>query len=391
MVEKKPFFLEYQVDFYLMLTEACPLRCEYCYIKERDNPLRMSRDTMQLVMEKVQTKPRIIFFGGEPLLGIDDIEWFVNTYEDDVKVFQIVTSTFPRENFKRLITDIIQPRKDRFELQMSFDGFNGSERKLVNNDPVAQTVYENILWTMEQGVKLQVRCVINDSNISYFYDTYRHFKELSETYSGLFFADFTLVHEAGLDSEFPAILKEQLSRILDDILTDTTPFLTAGLISMINAILNDTKCMACNVGSEIIIRPNGDIYPCTMLSQLSEDFKMGNINDKRLYTDIASDLHERPDDCEECSHKTYCFGGCRYERSYLGNIRKINTGYCEQTKVVVDCLLNFKRKLDVSPNKDLIIERIYRYRTWRSGMESTADFKYVDFRGNQNGNYQQGI
>lgn len=76
MVEQKPFFLPYQVDFYLMLTEACPLRCEYCYIKDRDNPARMSRDTMNLMMKKVQTKPRIIFFGGEPLLGIDDIKWF---------------------------------------------------------------------------------------------------------------------------------------------------------------------------------------------------------------------------------------------------------------------------------------------------------------------------
>ena len=54
MVEQRPFFLEYQVDFYLMLTEACPLRCEYCYIKDRDNPLRMTRDMMDTVMKKVQ-------------------------------------------------------------------------------------------------------------------------------------------------------------------------------------------------------------------------------------------------------------------------------------------------------------------------------------------------
>lgn len=386
MVEQKPFFLPYQVDFYLMLTEACPLRCEYCYIKDRDNPTRMSRDTMDLMMKKVQTKPRIIFFGGEPLLGIDDIKWFTKKYQDDVKVFQIVTSTFPRTNFRDLIENVIKPSKKPWELQLSFDEFEGSERKLVNKDPVAQQVYENILYTLEQGVKLQVRCVINDSNIYYFHDTYRQFKQMSEEYSGLFYADFTLVHETNLESDFPEVLKRELGMILDDILTDESPFITAGLASMIGSIIEDRKCMACNVGSEIIIRPNGDIYPCTMLSQYSEDFKMGHITDRELNTDIATDVHERPKDCDTCDYNKYCFGGCRYERSYLGNLNEINLGYCEQTKTVVESLLEFRKKLysDSCKNKDIIMERILRYRTWRSGMESTMDFEYMKFRGNQN-------
>lgn len=386
MVEQKPFFLPYQVDFYLMLTEACPLRCEYCYIKDRDNPTRMSRDTMDLMMKKVQTKPRIIFFGGEPLLGIDDIKWFTKKYQDDIKVFQIVTSTFPRTNFRDLIENVIKPSKKPWELQLSFDGFEGSERKLVNKDPVAQQVYENILYTLEQGVKLQVRCVINDSNIYYFHDTYRQFKQMSEEYSGLFYADFTLVHETNLESDFPEVLKRELGMILDDILTDESPFITAGLASMIGSIIEDRECMACNVGSEIIIRPNGDIYPCTMLSQYSEDFKMGHITDRELNTDIATDVHERPKDCDTCDYNKYCFGGCRYERSYLGNLNEINLGYCEQTKTVVESLLEFRKKLysDSCKNKDIIMERILRYRTWRSGMESTMDFEYMKFRGNQN-------
>lgn len=386
MVEQKPFFLPYQVDFYLMLTEACPLRCEYCYIKDRDNPTRMSRDTMDLMMKKVQTKPRIIFFGGEPLLGIDDIKWFTEKYKDDVKVFQIVTSTFPKVNFHELIENVIKPSTTPWELQLSFDGFEGSERKLVNKDPVAQQVYENIIYTLEQGVKLQIRCVINDSNIYYFHDTYRQFKRMSEDYSGLFYADFTLVHETGLESDFPEVLKRELGLILDDILTDENPFITAGLASMIGSILEDRKCMACNVGSEIIIRPNGDIYPCTMLSQYSEEFKMGHITDRELNTDIATDIHERPADCDSCEYNKYCFGGCRYERSYLGNLNEINLGYCKQTKTVVEALLAFRDKLysDSCKTRELIIERILRYRTWRSGMESTMDFEYMKFRGNQN-------
>lgn len=386
MVEQRPFFLEYQVDFYLMLTEACPLRCEYCYIKDRDNPLRMTRDMMDTVMKKVQTKPRIIFFGGEPLLGIDDIEWFVSKYEDKVKRFQIVTSTFPNANYKRLIEEVIQPRQDMFELQLSFDGFKGSERKLVNNSPVAETVYENILYTLNKGVRLQIRCVINDSNIYYFYDTYKQFEALNNEYPGLFFADFTLVHQTELDSDFPEVLEDQLGKIFDDIVATDTPFITSGLASMIGAILDEGKCMACNVGSEVIIRPNGDIYPCTMLSQYSEEFKVGNIYDRELQSNHIERLHTRPEACETCEFNTYCFGGCRYERTYLGNFQDVNTGYCEQTKSVIRSLLRLKELLETHPeSKRIIVERVNRNRTWRSGMESTMDFEFTNFRGNQNG------
>ncbi|MBF1108585.1 MAG: radical SAM protein, partial [Solobacterium sp.] len=52
-------------EIYLMLTEACPNRCEYCYIKGRDNPATM---TFEQIDQIIQTeKPsRILFFGGEP-------------------------------------------------------------------------------------------------------------------------------------------------------------------------------------------------------------------------------------------------------------------------------------------------------------------------------------
>ena len=51
-------------EIYLMLTEACPNRCEYCYIKGRDNPATM---TFEQIDQIIQTeKPsRILFFGGD--------------------------------------------------------------------------------------------------------------------------------------------------------------------------------------------------------------------------------------------------------------------------------------------------------------------------------------
>ncbi len=50
-------------EIYLMLTEACLIRCEYCYIKGRDNPATMTFDQIDKIIQ--EEKPsRILFFGG---------------------------------------------------------------------------------------------------------------------------------------------------------------------------------------------------------------------------------------------------------------------------------------------------------------------------------------
>ena len=97
-------------EIYLMLTEACPNRCEYCYIKGRDNPKTMTFEQIENIIE-TERPTRILFFGGEPLLCLDLIEKTMEKYYSKIK-FQIVTSTVV--NFKEFIEleDCIQVSSD---------------------------------------------------------------------------------------------------------------------------------------------------------------------------------------------------------------------------------------------------------------------------------------
>ena len=58
---------------YVMLTEECPCRCEYCWVKDRANHLTITEDKIEALVNRFSgnTKPLLIFFGGEPLLKQD--------------------------------------------------------------------------------------------------------------------------------------------------------------------------------------------------------------------------------------------------------------------------------------------------------------------------------
>lgn len=63
----------------LLPTEACNLRCVYCY--ERFEPKRMGRDVAQSIVNLIQARApelsdlTITWFGGEPLLALDTIRF----------------------------------------------------------------------------------------------------------------------------------------------------------------------------------------------------------------------------------------------------------------------------------------------------------------------------
>ena len=75
---------------YIMVTEQCNLRCQYCYIKNRDIKNEFPFEWMEKVkkMFTCYNKPRIIFFGGEPLLKVELIKQIVNEYKNkDINIY----------------------------------------------------------------------------------------------------------------------------------------------------------------------------------------------------------------------------------------------------------------------------------------------------------------
>ena len=75
--------------FILHLTERCNLKCKYCFEGEKGQR-DISKETINYWIEYIKSKKykkfSIRFFGGEPSLRVDIIEYIINTINDNFPV-----------------------------------------------------------------------------------------------------------------------------------------------------------------------------------------------------------------------------------------------------------------------------------------------------------------
>lgn len=326
-------------EIYLLLTEQCPNRCKYCYIKHRDNPKSM---TLDLIYSKInQYNPtRILFFGGEPLERLDLMEEVVKKYYGKIK-FQVVTST--SINFKEFIE--FNKKYPLNEVQLSWDGYTDN-RINANGDNIAVDVYKNIQYAISEGLKFDIKTVISNDNVKNMYEIHKKFKELQKyNVSG----QFVIAHRDYWADSFYNDLKEQLP------LTFDLDKLYKDHLNKIIAYLDKDSFCSCDIGKYITIDPYGNESLCTALSQERKYFDNQEVQERCLH-----------EDCQNCKYYYLCDGGCRYERY---NKYKENWKYhylestCKVVKIYNDTIENFINNLTTDQTRKLC-DKIIEYKSY---------------------------
>lgn len=298
---------------YLMVTEFCPLRCEYCYIKDRATMNEFPYEWMEKIkhMFTCFNKPRLVFFGGEPLVKVDLIKKIVENYSNDFQ-FQVVTNGCV--NFHKFMDEVYEPYRNNFDVQISWDG-NTTTRPFVNGDKTYESVYSNIIEELEKGRILVGRAVLNEDSVKCFYQTFDTYRMLNRKYK--FGGDFTIAHQPSFKESYAKNLYNQTKMIFqsirEDFHKDERLYIPDLLLKIITNIIEQKEVISCDIGTHVVIKPNGDIYPCTILSQQDERFKLGNLN-TNVDTEIITDLRYKSKCQKDCAFKSLCDGGCRYER-----------------------------------------------------------------------------
>ena len=297
---------------YLMVTEFCPLRCEYCYIKDRATMNEFPYEWMEKIkhMFTCFNKPRLVFFGGEPLVKVDLIKKIVENYSNDFQ-FQVVTNGCV--NFHKFMDEVYEPYRNNFDVQISWDG-NTTTRPFVNGDKTYESVYSNIIEELEKGRILVGRAVLNEDSVKCFYQTFDTYRMLNRKYK--FGGDFTIAHQPFKESYAKNLYNQTkmiFQSIKEDFHKDERLYIPDLLLKIITNIIEQKEVISCDIGTHVVIKPNGDIYPCTILSQQDERFKLGNLN-TNVDTEIITDLRYKSKCQKDCAFKSLCDGGCRYER-----------------------------------------------------------------------------
>lgn len=124
---------------------------------------------------------QLSFFGGEPTLNLDGMQYITNALKDEPVTYFLYTNGY---KFKPGLWDFLTSFKDtgKFLTQISYDGLasHNIDRKTANGKQTALAVKETIFKFAELGLDYTIHPTIAAKNFNCIADNYFEFKRMKE-------------------------------------------------------------------------------------------------------------------------------------------------------------------------------------------------------------------
>ena len=336
----------------LLVTEDCNLACKYCYEvnssghkkvhmteKTADQFLTFVMDQAKLMKGK-NKNVSVCFFGGEPVLAIDIIDYicteakklFANT-NINFTTYIITNATLMNEK----IYNIFKKHMDMFtSCQLSVDGphdIQDSNRVTKSGKGTFQRIEDNLkYWKSLFGNKLNVHGVLSKSSVGRLYESYLYFREIWE----LKRIWFLPCKDPNFTEEDIILYDQEMKKIYEYVMNDAR---TNNRLNEIEYYAPLDRCLRdgasdkpCGAGDTYcVVTSNGDIYPCHHLYYINPDrgTYLGNIFDgvdlSKKYIWSAYDNTDLVG-CEDCDHPS-CY------RCVAENYEKYKTPFVQITGI----------------------------------------------------------
>lgn len=330
-------------EIYLFLTNQCPNRCHYCYIKYNNDCLT-EKDIDECIE---QNKPdRIVFFGGEPLMRLDLMEYTLEKYHDQMN-FQVITSSMA--NWKEFIKF---QKKWHIELQISWDGFKDS-RVDTSGRSIADRVLNNINYAISEGLDhFDIKTVINNANVKDIPRLNKLFHRLDKEFH--INGQYCIARGEDHNDQWFKDLEENLYCTFEGTLEH--PY-TENL-NKIMAYINRAPMQSCAAGKEQSYLTDKTMSSCTSIAFTEQKYEDFDKIQKRCTSK----------DCqiENCKYFYLCDGGCRYERMLKFGDKWLDN-YLPETCKLMKVYDNLITKYLASLNHEELAELyklIMRYKNW---------------------------
>lgn len=320
---------------YLLPTEQCNFRCVYCY--EKFPNIWMSRETQDSIIEYVKNNInkyrfiRVEWFGGEPLLALDIIEYISERLikicqENRVLYYAVMTTNaylLDIDVFRRL-------KKCRVtSYQITVDGskeVHDSQRMLVGGGGTYEQIMKNLI-EIKNNIKTRVLDVTLRVNVS---------KKLLEN---IYNVIDSLNEKLLIDTRFKLKLVpvgdyggDKVHEIEDQIccmddLKDAINYCKELGIDMseyqYGLSIGGNVCYASRDNSWVI-GADGKIYKCTVILYNDENH-IGDVRANGIFDINKSKLNKwiqrssiHNEKCESCTQKPICLETMCYKRIILG-------------------------------------------------------------------------
>lgn len=359
------------MNFFISLTHACQLRCNYCYTGDKFNKsidFNTLDSAIDFILSKAYNSFGLGFFGGEPLLEWEKLQYTVEKLEK-------LTSSKNLKFYKTLTTNGLLLSKDKlnwlnrhnFFLVVSIDGnsiMHNTHRVYPNGEGSFKNVKSAIVKAVEifRTDRFSTITVVTPQNISNLSDSIKYLhRELNIKRIRV-----SIDYFAKWNNDTSDILAEfnKLKKYILECYHKNIDIYIDIIDDKIRAYI-ENSCFECNFGEfKIGIAPSGNLYPCErLIGKDTEELAIGNVkygfNSKAL-SDIISTRGNINIECKECAYKSRCINSCGCTNYILtGNIALTDATVCFFQKLFIDSADEIANTLYNEKNR-LFLNKFYR-------------------------------
>ncbi|MGN0348176.1 MAG: radical SAM protein [Roseburia sp.] len=325
------------------VSAACDLGCRYCFYKdeekERSKSLcgRMTEKTMESVISKALSDADSCTFGfqgGEPTLaGLHFFRRFTELVDEYKKTGQQIFYTL-QTNGMYLKKDWLSFLKEqKFVVGLSLDGVrktHDENRRDSQGNGTFSVAFESAKRLREEGILVQVLCVLNAQTAAHIQAIYRFFIQ-KELFGQQYIPCLDPLKEkrgSQVYSLLPGQYEVAMKQLFDLWFEDRRRGIPVRIRQFDNyvAMLRGGHPEACSMygkcSMQNVIESDGSVYPCDFYAL--DEYYMGNINDESVSFHslweraegtkkhlFFWDAKKRDDRCPNCRWYPLCRGGCR--------------------------------------------------------------------------------
>ena len=317
----------------ISLTYSCNMKCLYCYQNE-DESRKMSYETADmliLAIKKLVEKfhgLHIVWFGGEPLLACDMIDYISENLMEFCDNNKILYEAYLTTNGTLLTKDVVKMLiKNRVKfIQVTLDGkerHNG-QRLLKNGEKSFDLIVNNVLENIDsEEIRFGIRSNITSDSLEdnkLLIDELLGLRKLAGKLYFQFYPVSKFGNRTAKDKLYCNYCQDNdYNRIILELIKHVMKYQSADTIVNLQILSSLLPCLAVTEGY-FVFDCYGDIYKCELVLQ---DSKMVLCNVKEFLEDnnvIFNHVYHQwmeksfSEECNECKILPICHSGCVAER-----------------------------------------------------------------------------
>ncbi|MEY8445343.1 radical SAM protein [Enterococcus ratti] len=314
---------------YLVLTHQCNLACVYCYAEAdmaKDYPNQLTFIEWIHVLNQLKDcgVKKVVFTGGEIGLTHDSLKYIDYAHQIGLAVGIITNGTLlGKKSNAQFLAEKCQ------SITISLDSIDKEENDKNRGNGCYSIAMRGIKHLLALNYsQLSVNTTITNHNIDSVEQTIQFFKQNGISYK---LGGFSEIGRGSM-SKVSLTFEERKRLECGEKNEWRSSFLKPFTIKE-----------SCGLGlGEFAINPVGDIFACKLLE--TKEYQLGNIREKKLQDIYCSEnvriietqtIHQLPE-CQGCSFRYLCGGGCRAHHYYHTNdFKGVDQSECQLLKEII--------------------------------------------------------